>query len=329
MFKKGNRLLSFTTIIVLIIGLIIIIRISRTLTDNHAGQKPEEMVGNITESINYEAPEPAFFDINEINLATSSTVKENKVQSVKSNDPYPMITARAFIVGNVKTGKILLEKNSGRQMPVASVSKLITAIITSETIDPNKVIEIASSSVESVPPDASGIGIGERFTTKEILYPLLINSSNIAAEALASSENRVKFFEKMSSYAWEVGMPQAFFADPSGVDPHNMASAKDVFALAQYLYQSRLDILAITRIANMEVSTTSEHGYHLYQSTHPFVNDSRFLGGKTGRTREAGETMLTILDMGGEPIAFIVLGSNFGSRAEDTRQLIKLFVTKL
>jgi D-alanyl-D-alanine carboxypeptidase len=70
------------------------------------------------------------------------------------------------------------------------------------------------------------------------------------------------------------------------------------------------------------VATTTDHDAHDFINIHPFVGDPRFIGGKTGRTPEAGETMLTILDMGGKPVAFIVLGSDFGAREGDTRALV-------
>jgi D-alanyl-D-alanine endopeptidase (penicillin-binding protein 7) len=183
------------------------------------------------------------------------------------------------------------------------------------------VIEITKEET-NYPPDASNLAAGEKFEARELVYPMLLDSSNIAAEALASSTNRAKFLELMSGYAWEIGMPNTFFADPSGLDFRNVASAKDIFALARYLYAFHPEILALTRTIHLEVATTSGHGAHNFNNIHPFVHDSRFIGGKTGRTPEAGETMLTILDIDGEPIAFIILGSNFGARENDTRILL-------
>jgi D-alanyl-D-alanine carboxypeptidase len=117
-------------------------------------------------------------------------------------------------------------------------------------------------------------------------------------------------------------MPKTYFADSFGVSSNNVATAEDIFALAQYLYRYRPDILTLTRNSSSTMATTTDHGSHIITSTHPFVNDSRFIGGKTGRTPAAGETMLTILRINERPIAFIVLGSGIGNRASDTRSLI-------
>ena len=233
----------------------------------------------------------------------------------------PGVTARAYLVGNVKTGKIYLEKNSSRVMPVASMSKLVTAFVATDMFSPTTTVTVTEQSM-AVPPDGSNLKPGEHFSLEEILNPLLLNSSNVAAEAIASTTNRAAFMEMMRSYAWEVGMPHSFFADPSGINPQNAASAQDLFGLAKYLMFFRPDILALTHVASSTIATTTDHGSHTISSTHPFVKDPRFIGGKTGRTEEAGETMMTILNLNGQPIVFVILGSRYGSREFDTRLLI-------
>ncbi|MEI8249321.1 MAG: serine hydrolase [Candidatus Taylorbacteria bacterium] len=233
----------------------------------------------------------------------------------------PHISAKAYLVGDLITGKIYIEHDAHAVLPVASMSKLITAIAITDNVASSTRITIQPDNT-NVATDTSMIGAGETFTVHELLYPLLLNSSNIVAEALASSTDRNAFLELMKGYAWEVGASTAFFADPSGLNPLNSASAYDMFALAQYLYNSRPDILAITRIASTTIATTTDHGSHDFVSTHPFVLDPRFIGGKTGRTLEAHETMMTLLNIDSHPIAFIVLASDYGARARDTHILI-------
>jgi D-alanyl-D-alanine carboxypeptidase len=247
-------------------------------------------------------------------------------QSLPPVRPADEITARAYIVGNAMTDHVYMSSNSTAVLPVASMSKLITTIAATDTMSPTTTITITSAET-NVPGDNSNLTAGETFALEELLYPLLLDSSNVAAEAIASSTDRAKFLELMSSYAWEVGMPTAFFADPSGIDPGNHASAADMLALARYLYIYRPDILALTHIARAEVSTTSLHGGHDFNNIHPFINDPRFIGGKTGRTPEAGETMMTILRIGGQAVAFIVMGSDYGRREADTNLLIQKFET--
>ncbi len=248
----------------------------------------------------------------------------NTIEPVKTK-PTPIvakspITAKSYLVGNVQTGEVYLQRNINTVLPVASMSKLITAVESIDQFSLSGTTTVNESNLNF--PDSQTYAVGEIFTIEEALHLLLISSSNIIAETLASTTDRSKFMDLMSSYAWEIGMPATYFADPSGLIHLNMSSANDFFALARYLYKLRPDILSITKIPKYVLATTTEHGYREINSTHPFVSDKRFIGGKTGRTPLARDTMLTILDINNTPVAFIVLGSE--NRNKDTLYLIDL-----
>ncbi len=230
------------------------------------------------------------------------------------------IGADSYLVGDVQTGKIYLEKNASAVLPFASMSKLVTAIIATKLYSATDTILITPADTE-VPSDDTGLHAGESFTVNELLYPMLLASSNIAAEALASHVDRIKFLEAMSSFAWGIGMSRSYFADPTGLSEHNAGTAEGFFALARYLYSERRDLLAITMTAHDVIASTTTHAAHDLKSIHPFVNDPRFLGGKTGHTEYALDTMLTIMNIDDHPIAIIVLHSPY-RREEDTKILI-------
>lgn len=271
------------------------------------------------QSISWGSPrltiDPTFFHEE---MTVSGSKKPNN-ETVKL--PTKEITAYSYVAGNINTGKIYLELNPNVKVPIASMSKLLTAIVATDTLAPTSIVPITENEA-SAPPDQSGIGSGEKYEAQELLYPLLLDSSNIAAEALADSKNRRQFLEDMTSYALEIGMPDTSFADPSGVDPRNSSSAKDFFSLSRYLSVYRPDILALTRTVRTSVASTSNHGAHEFRSIHPFVTDPRFIGGKTGRTPEARETMLTMMKINGQNIAIVILGSEIDHRASDTTMLI-------
>lgn len=318
MYEEKKNIFIVSLIAVLLIVVAIFVRSSDSVKQNKSNIYP------ILLSINNEnyTPEQAFFDntiIDDVLPKTKAQIQKSNTKSEKKTG-IGAITARAYLIGNIDTGRIIFEKNSNIDMPVASMSKLITAIVATDSM--SSTTNISISDQITVPSDQSGIASGESFTLNELLYPMLLDSSNIVAEAIASSSGRANFIEQMSGYAWEVGMPKAYFADPSGISPHNIASAKGIFSLAQYLYKFRRDILELTRITSHEVATTSDHGSHIFRSIHPFVYDEGFIGGKTGRTPEAGETMLTILEINKQAIAFVIMGANYGNRENDTRILI-------
>jgi D-alanyl-D-alanine carboxypeptidase len=233
--------------------------------------------------------------------------------------PADTVSAAAYLVGDVSTGKIYLEKNPRMPFPIASMTKLITAITVIGTYASSTEVEITAPETQ-VAPDLSDLRSGERFTVGELLYPLLLDSSNVAAEALASSTDRAAFLSSMAAYAEEIGMNESAFADPSGLSEGNIGSADDFMALATYLYHSRPDILSISRTLRLSVATTTDHGAHEFLNIHPFASDPRFLGGKTGHTNAAEDTMITILNIDGHPLAFIVLRSL--DRTRDTQLLI-------
>ena len=236
--------------------------------------------------------------------------------------PADGITAESYIVGNLDTGDVYLEKDADAVLPFASMSKLITALVETNLYSKDDPITIPELSAD-IAPDISGVHAGETFTAGELIYPLLMTSSNVAAEAFsrsASSTSRAEFLSLMNGYSWEIGMPHAHFADPSGLDSGNSGTARGFLAMAQYLYKSRGDILAITRTPLMNFATTTDHGGHALVNIHPFATDPRFLGGKTGHTYAAMDTMLTILKINGHAVAFIVLRSK--DRLKDTDLLI-------
>ncbi len=318
MISNHRNLIFILCLCVALVGVSAAVKINRQLSDSRNISQIQSDVTTASKSNVPSQPDPNFLE----NQKKNAVVEKPKSASLSGQTSIPGVTAIAYLVGNVKTGKIYLEKNSNRVLPVASMSKLVTAFVATDVFSATSTITITEQAVLA-PPDGSNLMVGEHFTLKEILQPLLLNSSNIAAEAISSTENQAAFLELMRSYAWEVGMPHSFFADPSGVSPQNVASAEDLFGLAKYLVYYRPDILTMTRMPMASIATTTEHGSHQFVSTHPFVNDPRFVGGKTGRTEEAGETMMTILNIADQPIAFIILGARYGARENDTRILLE------
>jgi len=318
-----------TVILVICLALLGIISAGKIDDNLQGGRSQNDMIVSDGKSVNIDTVEPVInpeesFFASSTASASTTPASPTTIAPVYSDG----ITAEAYIAADVVTGEIYMQRNATRVLPVASMSKLVTAFVATDMLSATSTIFIGREEA-AAPPDGSGITENEKFSLSEILYPLLLDSSNIAAEALASSTNRARFLEFMRSYAWEIGMDTSNFADPSGVDPHNAASATDLLALAKYLYKFRPDVLALTRTRIYSVATTSDHGSHNFVSIHPFVSDPNFIGGKTGRTPEAGDTMLTIISIGDHPVAIVVLGSRYDGRAADTRKIISELVKKM
>ncbi len=242
------------------------------------------------------------------------------------------ISAESYVVGNLESGEMYLDFNSNKVFPIASLSKLFTASISDKNIDPLKVITITQEALDTY-GDAGHLVKDEKFTAHELLYPLLLESSNDAAEVLAQSFGYKEFITSMNSLAVTIGMVSTSFKDASGLSPSNISNTKDLFLLAQYLYKNEKPLLEITKQKEVILATTTDHGYHDFISINPFAFYEPFIGGKTGRTDEAKESMITLLNYKiattTYPIAIVVLRSQYGEREPDTEKILDKFSKKI
>lgn len=251
---------------------------------------------------------------------------------IEQKRPRPYISAESYLVGNLETGEVYINFNSSSVFPIASVSKLYTALVVQHLMDSDKEIVITQPMLDAY-GDAGRLVLDEKFTTEELLYPLLLESSNDAAEAYAQSFGYENFMEEMNAFAKEIGLEKTSFRDASGLSPFNISNAKDLFTLTQYLYSHEEDILKISRTVDFDMATTSDHQSHHFVNINPYSKNSSFIGGKTGRTDEAKESMISLFKqkIGPQtyPIAIIILRSEFAEREIDTGKLLDMFVEKM
>lgn len=215
------------------------------------------------------------------------------------------ITASAYIVRNLATGEVVVEHDADRIMPIASLTKLVTAVVAKKLLDPNERITL-SRSIMATYGNTAGFRAGETFRAEDLYYPLLIVSSNDAAEALATEYGRKKFIQAMNDFAQSIGAYRTYFDDPSGLSRNNVSSAKDVALILDWVRRSEPDLMAITLM-----KTKTVRGHTWVNPTH-FLNWSTYLGGKNGYTPEADRTGAALFALGlhKEPHAVIVLGSS-------------------
>ena len=222
----------------------------------------------------------------------------------------PVIQAGAYIVSDLNSNFVLAEKNPTSSVPVASLTKLVTALVAVEYVNMEKEITVTQNMI--VPTSKPRLKVGQKISLYNLLPPLLMESSNEAAEAIAGFLGRNRFIELMNQKARAIGMSTAYFTDPAGRDAGNIASPEDLFTLSKYLYHNRRFILDTTR-GNMGHIVYGPTLYSDLKNFNAFNEDERFAGGKVGKTEEAGNTMIAILNMSfGEdkrPIAIILLST--------------------
>ncbi|MEK7499175.1 MAG: serine hydrolase, partial [Patescibacteria group bacterium] len=273
---------------------------------------------------------PAIIDPN---IGNSSSLPAKKtltpIKPVVTTVP-KLISAEAYLVKNLDTDQVYSSYNNKRVFPIASLSKLVTAVIAMENILADAKITITQEMLDSGYGEAGNLKVGEVFTVSELLYPLLLESSNDAAEALAKHYGYAEFINKMNVFVAGLGMSATTFRDASGLSSGNVSNADNLFILAQYLYIKDKPLLELTKTKTMTLASTTEHSMHIFNTINPFPFDPNFMGGKTGRTNEAKESMISLFRYehagASYPVAVIVLLSDFKIMEVDSNALFEQFL---
>ncbi|MEA2715637.1 MAG: hypothetical protein QOG91_665 [Candidatus Parcubacteria bacterium] len=245
--------------------------------------------------------------------------------SIAASADVPSVSAKSYLVANIDTGEVFAEENASEIRPIASLTKLVTAVVANEAITYDRPIPIADHAVST--PGEKLFRKGEVLTATELLYPLLMQSDNGAAIALADSFGSYRFIELMNDKVEAIGMTASHFADSSGISENNTSNAEDLFRLARYMNRNQKYILDITRIPEINMPPSPlRHPAYTLKNFNEFSDKPQFLGGKSGKTTAAAETMLALFSYhdgddraSTTALAVIVLGSD--NRKQDVSTL--------
>ena len=234
----------------------------------------------------------------------------------------PDIRAEAAIIYNPVTHEVLWESNAQNQRSIASITKVMTAVVFLEhAIDLADEVEMVSTDVRAA--STTYLRARDRLTTNDLLHLLLIGSDNAAARALAriSPFGSAGFIDRMNAKAQELGLEHTHYDDPSGLLDTNVSSAYDMARLISFASGDER-IASIMRKSEQSVFT-SRRTILVHNTNRLVGGDVQVRGGKTGFIRKAGYCLATLLQPPqGDPIAVVVLGarSNAG-RFMETRHL--------
>jgi len=242
----------------------------------------------------------------------------------------PDVRAAAAIIFDPVTGQVLYEENSQDKRSIASITKVMTALVYLEdNPDLNAGVTIERSDVYAA--STTYLKAKDQLTAGELLHLLLIPSDNAAARALARTSHggAAAFVERMNEKALELGLQNTSFADPSGLNANNLSSAFDLSHLITFA-ASDDRIASIMRKANYTVAT-NRRMIPIHSTNHIVMNgDVDVMAGKTGFISKSGYCLATLLRLPqGNPVAVVVLGatSNNG-RFWETRHLFSWLNTK-
>src|SRR5262245_10652123 len=236
----------------------------------------------------------------------------------------PDVRAAAAIIFDPVTGQVLYEENSQDKRSIASITKVMTALVYLEdNPDLNQEVTIERSDVFAA--STTYLKAKDQVTAGELLHLLLIPSDNAAARALARTSHggTSAFIERMNEKAIELGLQNTSFADPSGLNANNVSSAFDLSHLITFAASDER-IASIMRTPTYTV-TTNRRQIPIHSTNHILLaGDVEVMGAKTGFITKSGYCLASLLRLPqGNPIAVVVLGarSNNG-RFWETRHLL-------
>ncbi len=245
--------------------------------------------------------------------------------SVKLSNP-ENILARAYIVKDLNTGKIIFQKNSDMALPLASITKVMTALVTKDLASSVNNVSIAPNIHNA--EDKYELFSGDSFPLKKLLDYTLVSSSNDGAAAIAQAVQRISntksFVDKMNDLATAIGMQNTHFLNETGLDENpNQAgafgSAADVALLMEYTLKNFPETFEATK--DEMIRTSSNLGFiHSATNTNSIVNElPNVIASKTGFTDIAGGNLAVVIDPSlNRPVVIVVLGSTKEGRFEDT-----------
>ncbi len=244
------------------------------------------------------------------------------------------IEARTAFVYDVKGKKALFTKGADTVLPLASITKLMTALVAHELVDESKKVSVPSSAISQ--SGSSGLREGEQMTIQALSDYAMLASSNDAAYALANAVGAVidknnpnqTFINAMNVRAEELGFKNFTFYNPTGLDVDTndagaVGTAREVTFLMEYILENYPSILEPSTFTSTRVYNEAG-SYHSAENTNPIVTQiPNLLASKTGYTDLAGGNLTIAFDAGyNRPIIITVLGSSYDGRFTDVKKLV-------
>ena len=223
----------------------------------------------------------------------------------------PSIDAGSAVLADLDSGRVLFASDPDERRPIASVTKVMTALVVLERADPDDVVTVSEEAAGPRVAGISGLGlqVGERIRVRELLYALLLQSANDAAEALAEhvSGSVEAFVDLMNTRGVGLGLTRTRFDSPNGLDDEGYSTARDLVRLTRAAYEvpGFADLVA-TRFHTVHSPTA---GPRIVQNRNALLwLYPGAIGVKTGFTTPAGFCLVAAAERDGERLVAVVLG---------------------
>lgn len=244
---------------------------------------------------------------------------------LKSDAESLFLTAKAAVVFDVDSDIVLFGQQAKERKPIASLTKLMTAVVVLENAQLDEVVTISKEAI-----DTEGcfcdFKVGEKLSVENMLHIMLLQSSNDASVALAEyvGGSTANFVAMMNQKVADLEMKDTIFSCPNGLDDDgNFSTAYDMAQLADYALEKSL-LWDILRIQEETVSSIDGLQQHYLKNTNTLLKYSaNVLGGKTGYTEGAGECLLLVVQHPENRHRIISVVLNTQDRFADSQKLFE------
>lgn len=230
------------------------------------------------------------------------------------------ITAKSALVVDADTGQVLFQKNSRQVLPIASLTKLMTALIVLDS-NPDFQREVVYSSEDNIKPMVSQSKIepvqikfedGEKIKINDLFASILIKSANNAARTLVKQFGNQFFVDKMNQKAKELGMTKTVFTEPTGLDPNNISTVEDLAKLVKVIAEKpQITKLLVTKFYSFQ--TKNKNGkikFYQIKNVNKLLNSFiKVEAAKTGYLDEAGYCFAGLVEYNKRKLIIVLLGS--------------------
>ncbi len=270
------------------------------------------------------SPIPDFLSISKNNQVSTLSVWLPILKNfIKQDSEVPEISAKSALIYDTTSNKVLYEKNPKEKLPMASLTKIMTAIIALENKKDNDRYYVSKEDL--VGEDSMGLTQGETLSLKELLYGLILTSGNDAGETIAHNykNGRNAFIKAMNDKTKALGLSDTNFTNPTGLegDGNQYTTVYDLVTITRYaLEKFPLFREVVSTFDNNIAQTRTHKAYFLENETNLITSYPGVKGVKTGYTPEAGFCLVTYLDFEGHRIIGVILGSQ--NRREEMKELL-------
>lgn len=243
--------------------------------------------------------------------------------------PDPKVQANSSMLINLTTGAVLWSDHADKELPMASTTKIMTAVVVLQHASLDQLVTIGPDAVAAVQCDCSkmGVSVGEVFTVRELLYGMLLPSGIDAAVALADAVagDTTTFVDMMNAQAQALGMTETHYVNVHGLDdkPEHFSSARDIITLTTYAKQFSAFQQVVATHEQVIPATDQHKAYDLFNTnlllgTYPGAD-----GVKTGTTGHAGHCLVFSATRGSTRLLGVELGApTDDARYQDARNLL-------